>query len=106
MTRREIPRTDASSVQNQEAITTGLPSDLLKWVGGVADTVVSDDLAKLVVQTEVDNRTHKLKTILTTWESQQNEERELRTRFAKWVLGALMVQMALVGRTTISGEKV
>jgi len=42
------------------------------------------------------NRSQKLQIILTTWETQQTEERNLRKTYAKWLLIALFTQIVLI----------
>lgn len=45
---------------------------------------------------DIRNRSKKLRTVLTAWETQQREERGLRRFYAKGLLGALFVQILLV----------
>lgn len=42
------------------------------------------------------NRSQKIQIILTTWETQQTEERNLRKTYAKWLLIALFSQILLI----------
>ncbi len=45
---------------------------------------------------EIADRSAKLRTVLEAWERQHSEERQMRQKYAKWLLAAMFVQMALV----------
>lgn len=45
---------------------------------------------------DIRNRSRKLKTVLTAWETQQKEERGLRRTYANYLLAALFLQILLI----------
>lgn len=60
------------------------------------EITTTEDLEVYERRSAVDNTARKLSTLLNAWSTQQTEERALRRAFANWILGGLLVQMALV----------
>ncbi len=83
-------------VRKKKPSAADVPEKYRSLIREINDPVVSDELNQYIAKNEVDNRTHKLKTLLAAWESQQDEERSLRKLFAAWILGGLLFQMLLV----------
>jgi hypothetical protein len=73
-----------------------VPAELrgqVKWIGNEIKPI---DLGEYGRYVEIEDKSHKLRTILEAWKHQQEEERGLRQSFAKWLLGGLFIQMILV----------
>ena len=45
------------------------------------------------------DKSQKLRALLAAWENQHKEERAMRKQYAKWLLGAMISQLALVNVT-------
>lgn len=73
-----------------------LPEDVRREVESVGTVVTSDQLDNYGRLKEIENKSHKIKTVLDAWQNQQSEERALRRSFAKLLLTAVFVQIALV----------
>lgn len=82
---------------NQGAKELQLPAELKEKIISIGNPLTDisqvDDYGKLE---KIRNRSHKLQIILTTWEIQQTEERNLRKTYAKWLLIALFTQIVLI----------
>jgi len=73
-----------------------LPDELQKVVAKVGGPVGSADVDVFRSVREIQDRSYKLRTIISAWERQQEEERNLRRGYAKGLLIALLIQMFLV----------
>jgi len=67
-------------------------SSLIAKVGGVVEPEDIDVYDKL---SAIHDRSKKLRTILKAWNSQQNADRELRKKYAHWILVGLSAQILL-----------
>jgi len=73
-----------------------IPQKLREYVVGVGAEVRPEDVDTYGRLREIEDKSHKLRTVLEAWEKQQHEERSLRQSYAKKLLVALFVQMGLV----------
>ena len=76
-----------------------VPDDLRDRVIDVVSEVKPSDLDNYERIQNIENKRTKLNTLLQAWGKQQNEERALRAKYAKWLLSGLFVQMVLVDAT-------
>lgn len=44
----------------------------------------------------IEDESYELRTIVASWEKQQSDERDLRNRYAKWLVIALFIQIAII----------
>lgn len=44
----------------------------------------------------IEDESYELRTIVASWEKQQSDERDLRNRYAKWLVIALFIQIAVI----------
>lgn len=55
-----------------------------------------EDLESYRVRTAIRDRSHRLRAVVNAWKKQQEQDRELRSRYARWLMLALAVQAVLV----------
>jgi hypothetical protein len=73
-----------------------LPGDLQKLVDIVGAPVTSKDVDVWSRFQEIQDRSHRLRTILEAWKAQQSQDRQLRERYALWLLVAMAVQATVI----------
>lgn len=73
-----------------------LPDDLRGKVLEIGASVSPDEIEVFGRYQEITDRSAKLRTVLAAWERQHTEERQMRQRYAVWLLAGMFVQMALV----------
>ena len=78
----------------EEAVT--VPQSLKDQVVGVGGKVRAEDIDAYGRLREIEDKSHKLRTVLEAWERQQSEERTLRGSYATKLLIALFVQIGIV----------
>lgn len=76
----------------------GLVDDLVVRIGNPVTTSEVDTYKELRA---ADDRSLKLRTILDAWQQQQNQDRDMRKTYGRWLLIALFVQMLLVNASFI-----
>ena len=79
-----------------------VPEELRDKVQTIGSEVHSSDLDNYERLQSIENKRTKLNTLLSAWERQQDEERQLRRGYAKWLIGGLFFQMLLVDITFFS----
>lgn len=67
--------------------------NIVKQVGAAVTSKEIDTYARY---REIEDRSYRLRTLVTAWEAQQSEERKLRRSYGRWLLVALCVQTLLV----------
>jgi hypothetical protein len=73
-----------------------LPDALRDKVLAIGASVSPDEIEVYGRYQEIADRSAKLRTILAAWERQHTEERQMRQRYARWLLVGMFIQMALV----------
>lgn len=73
-----------------------LPKEVDELVAKIGRAVTSGDVDVYRHVREIEDKSYKIRTIVSSWEGQQKEERQLRRGYAKWLLVALLAQMFLV----------
>jgi len=73
-----------------------LPSDAPERVEALGVPVTSEEVDTYGRYREMEDRSFRLRTVVSAWESQQTEERRLRRSYGTSILIALCVQTLLV----------
>jgi hypothetical protein len=73
-----------------------LPKEVNDLVEKIGSVVAPGDVDVYRSVREIDDKSYKLRTVISSWEGQQREERRLRRGYATWLLVALLLQMFLV----------
>lgn len=73
-----------------------LPDAIRDKVLAIGASVSPDEVEVYGRYQEIADRSAKLRTVLEAWERQHTEERQLRQKYARWLLAAMFIQMALV----------
>lgn len=73
-----------------------LPANLKDKVIEIGAAVSLQDVATYGQLQEIQDKSFRMRTVVNAWERQQTSERELRNRYAKWLLITLSVQMMFV----------
>ena len=73
-----------------------IPNTLRDRIVGIGSEVQPADVDVYSRLREIEDRSHKLRTVLGAWERQQSEERSLRQGYAGKLLIALLIQTGLV----------
>jgi hypothetical protein len=73
-----------------------VPDSLKEKIVEIGASVTETELDTYTRIREVEDKSHKLRTILKAWERQQSQERKMRSVYAKWLLIALFAQMIVV----------
>lgn len=76
-----------------------IPDDLKPFVKQVGSQVTSDQVDTYKTFNEVQNTNQKYKIILTAWEAQHREERNLRRKFAIAIFVVLLIQILAINVT-------
>lgn len=58
--------------------------------------VTNEDVAIYERVRRIEDESYELRTIVDSWEKQQSDERDLRNRYAKWLVIALFIQIAVI----------
>ncbi len=73
-----------------------VPENLKALVADVGGPVSSADVDTYGKIREIHDRSHQIRTIVSAWKEQQKQDRELRARYARWLMGAMAVQASLI----------
>ena len=73
-----------------------LPDDLKALVTDVGRPITSDDIDTYGRLRKIEDRSHRVRIIISAWKTQQTQERNLRSKFANWLLIAVAVQSVLI----------
>ncbi len=69
-----------------------LPLQNPERVKSLGVAVTSEEVDTYGRYREIEDRSFRLRTVVTAWESQQTEERRLRRSYGSWILAALLIQ--------------
>lgn len=78
------------------AAKTDLPKELQALVEAVGRPVTSDDVDVYRELQRIKDETYRLRTVLRAWKDQQAQDRNLRSRYATWLMIAMGVQMVVI----------
>lgn len=70
-----------------------------RFVESIGRQVTSDDIDTYARLTQIEDTSYRIRMIVEAWAKRQTEERALRLQYAKWLLIALSLQVALVNIT-------
>jgi len=73
-----------------------LPPEFESLVREIGDPVDSDQIDLYKKWSEIENNTYKIKTIVSAWEKQHTDERVMRKGFARAIIIALFIQIAVI----------
>jgi hypothetical protein len=73
-----------------------VPDVIRDKVLAIGASVSQDEIEVYGRYREIADRSAKLRTILDAWEHQHMEEREMRQKYARWLLIGMFAQMGLV----------
>lgn len=76
-----------------------LPESLKAIVNKIGPPISSPELDTYRAISEISDKSHKLRTVLASWEGQQSEERRLRKVFAWALLVVLFLQILIINVT-------
>lgn len=68
-------------------------------VQSIGEPVTNEDIDMVDIYERVrriEDESYELRTIVASWEKQQSDERDLRNRYAKWLVIALFIQVAII----------
>lgn len=65
-------------------------------VQSIGEPVTNDDVTIYERVRRIEDASYELRTIVASWEKQQSDERDLRNRYAKWLVIALFIQIAII----------
>lgn len=89
-----------------------LPEDVRRLVAGIGGVITPADVDVYRSVRDIEDKSYKVRTVVTAWEGQQREERRLRRGYATWLLIAVFAQMVvadmaffLLGAGVISVDK-
>ena len=80
-------------------MSTKFSTKTLQSISEIGAPVSSEELDAYKFITEVDDKSLKINTILSTWSNQQNEERKIRKVFALALLICLFFQIIIINTT-------
>jgi hypothetical protein len=73
-----------------------LPADLQNLVEDLGRPVTSKDVDVWEKVRDVQDRSYRLRTIVRAWDRQQTQDRQMRERYATWLMIALAVQAGCI----------
>ena len=75
---------------------TSLPETLRALVKSIDTPVSSDDIDTYTRLRDVEDRSHRVRTILAAWSNQQQHDREMRQRYASWLAWIMSAQLLVL----------
>lgn len=76
-----------------------LPPIAQRIVQSIGKPVTNEDVDMVDIYERVrriEDASYELRTIVASWEKQQSDERDLRNRYAKWLVIAMFIQVAII----------
>ena len=67
-----------------------------RLVESIGSPVTNEDIAIYERIRRIEDSSYRIRTIVASWETQQTEERNLRGRYAKWLVIILLLQIAVI----------
>ena len=73
-----------------------LSPDARRLIESIGSTVTNEDIAIYERIRRIEDSSYRLRTVVEAWEKQQTEERNLRSRYAKWLVIVLSLQVVVI----------
>lgn len=67
-----------------------------RLVESIGKPATNEDVTIYERVRRIEDESYELRTIVASWEKQQSDERDLRNRYAKWLVIALFIQVAII----------
>lgn len=67
-----------------------------RLVESIGEPATNEDVTIYERVRRIEDESYELRTIVASWEKQQSDERDLRNRYAKWLVIALFIQIAVI----------
>ena len=67
-----------------------------RLVQSIGDPATNEDVTIYERVRRIEDASYELRTIVASWEKQQSDERDLRNRYAKWLVIAMFIQVAII----------
>ncbi len=67
-----------------------------RLVESIGKPATNEDVTIYERVRRIEDASYELRTIVASWEKQQSDERDLRNRYAKWLVIALFIQVAII----------
>lgn len=67
-----------------------------EYSGAVEELTSDEEFSQLARRKRLESELSQQRAILEAWESQQNDDRKLRKRYANWLLGLVSIQVFLM----------
>lgn len=67
-----------------------------RLVESIGKPATNEDVTIYERVRRIEDESYELRTIVASWEKQQSDERDLRNRYAKWLVIALFIQIAVI----------
>ena len=73
-----------------------LSPDARRLVESIGSPVTNEDVEIYERIRRIEDSSYSLRTVMVAWEKQQTEERNLRSRYAKWLVIVLSLQIVVI----------
>ncbi len=73
-----------------------LSPDARRLIESIGSPVTNEDIAIYERIRRIEDSSFRIRTVVAAWEKQQTEERNLRSRYAKWIVIVLFLQIAVI----------
>ena len=67
-----------------------------RLVESIGKPATNEDVTIYERVRRIEDASYELRTIVASWEKQQSDERDLRNRYAKWLVIAMFIQVAII----------
>lgn len=79
-----------------------LPANLQKLVKAVGRPVTSADIDSYGKLRDIEDRSHRLRTIVKAWKDQRTQDRALRQKYAHWLIVGMAAQAVAVNAVFVA----
>ena len=73
-----------------------LSPDARRLIESIGSRVTNEDIAIYERIRRIEDSSYRLRTVVAAWGKQQTEERNLRSRYAKWLVIVLSLQVVVI----------
>ena len=73
-----------------------LSPDTRRLIESIGSPVTNEDIAIYERIRQIEDSSYRLRAVVAAWEKQQTEERDLRSRYAKWLVMVMLVQFVVI----------
>lgn len=73
-----------------------LSPDARRLIESIGSPVTNEDIAIYERIRRIEDSSYRLRTVVAAWEKQQADERNLRNRYAKWLVVILLLQVVAI----------